>query len=191
MPPVPHPRVHIFRGDGMLGMNLMDLNDQLGTYFGTPDGRGVLVKSVKANSRADKAGFKAGDVIIKVGKETIERVDDVHDALREYDEGDKAECEIIRKGSHMTLAVEVPDVNDFHGYYFDTRPGSGIIDELDIDLDDVPDVDLHDLHIDRHGFRHDMDILKRNLEQMGRTIRNNVMKLGDRLRWSLKDVVGS
>jgi hypothetical protein len=91
----------------------------------------------------------------------------------------------------MTLAVEVPDVRDIHGYYFDTRPRSGIIDELDIDLDNVPDVDLHDLHIDRHGFRHDMDILRRNLEQMGRTIRNNVMKLGDRLRWSLKDVVGS
>jgi len=192
VPPVPpHPRMRVFHGDGVLGMSLMELNDQLGEYFGAPEGRGVLVKSVKQNSKAGKAGFKAGDVIIRIGKETIDDVDDVYGALSDYKKGDKAECEIVRKGSRTTLSFEVPDTRDFHGYYFNFDPHSGTFDDFDIDLDDLRDKELHELQIDRHGFRHDMDILRRNLQQMGRAIRNNVLKLGDRLRWSLKDVIGS
>lgn len=191
IPPVPHSRVRVFRGDGMLGMSLMELNNQLGDYFGAPNGHGVLVKSVKESSKAGKAGFKAGDIIIKIGKEAIEYVDDVHNALRDSNEGDKVECEIIRKGSRTTLTLEVPDVDDLHGYYFDTRPRNGDIDDLDIDLDDLPGKELHDFQLDHHNFRHDMDKLQRNLERMGRTIRDKVMKLRDEVRWSLKDVIGS
>jgi S1-C subfamily serine protease len=192
IPPIaPHPRIRMFHGDGMLGMSLLELNDQLGDYFGAPEGRGVLVKSVKQNSKAGKAGFKAGDVIIKIGKETVDDVDDVYSALSDYNEGDKVECEIIRKGSRTTLSLEVPETQDLHGYYFNFGPHSGMMKEFDIDLDDLPGKELHDFEIDHHNFRHDMEILRRNLQEMGRTIRDNLMKLRSELRVSLKNVVGA
>src|ERR1700689_1256839 len=48
-----------------LGIDAEDISGQLGSYFGVPDGEGVLVRNVNAGSVAEKAGVKAGDVITK------------------------------------------------------------------------------------------------------------------------------
>lgn len=53
----------------MLGIESEALNPQLAEFFGVKEG--VLVRSVSANSVAEKAGFKAGDVIIKVDGEKV------------------------------------------------------------------------------------------------------------------------
>src|SRR2546422_4465152 len=56
-----------------LGIDAEDLSGQLGTYFGAPDGEGVLVRGVNPGSAAEKAGLKAGDVIVKFNGERIRR----------------------------------------------------------------------------------------------------------------------
>jgi serine protease Do len=43
--------------------------EQLAEFFGVKEG--VLVKSVAKNSAAEKAGIKAGDVVVKVGNSTV------------------------------------------------------------------------------------------------------------------------
>jgi len=91
------------------GLRLQDLNKQLGEYFETPDGRGVLVTEVPKESAGEKAGFKAGDVIIKVGKESIRRAADIQYALEDVEEGSSAEVTVLRKGKQLTLTVEVKD----------------------------------------------------------------------------------
>jgi serine protease Do len=48
----------------MLGVEAEALEGQMAQYFGVKDG--VLVRSVARGSAADKAGIKAGDVILKV-----------------------------------------------------------------------------------------------------------------------------
>jgi len=53
----------------VLGIESESLNPQLAEFFGVKEG--VLVRSVIANSTAEKAGFKAGDVIIKADGEKI------------------------------------------------------------------------------------------------------------------------
>jgi S1-C subfamily serine protease len=110
IPPVPPPRM-FFTSGGTYGLRLMELNDQLGEFFGAPDHRGVLVEEVRAGSPAEKAGFMAGDVITQIGKERIEDVEDVRSALWDFKDGDSARVEIIRKLSHLTLtlAVTKPD----------------------------------------------------------------------------------
>ncbi|MGB6063418.1 MAG: DegQ family serine endoprotease [Desulfomonilaceae bacterium] len=50
---------------GLLGVNIQDLNDSLAKSFGLSDTNGALVAQVVPGSPAEKAGIKAGDVILK------------------------------------------------------------------------------------------------------------------------------
>lgn len=102
------PRMRIFHG-GMLGMGLLELNEQLAEYFGAPNNEGVLVEKVEKGSSAEKAGIKAGDILLKIGSRSIDEIDDVRRALDKYEEGDKVDVEVLRKGSRKTMSVEVEE----------------------------------------------------------------------------------
>jgi serine protease Do len=98
----------------MLGISADDLSGQLGSYFGAPDGEGVLVREVNSGSPAEKAGIKAGDVIIKVNGARVRTVGDLHEKLREKtgDGADKAEkatvsIGLLRDRKEMTVNVEI------------------------------------------------------------------------------------
>lgn len=119
IPPIPRfrgwPEYELSQTASVRGLRVETLTKQLGEYFGAPKGRGVLVKSVRKDSDADRAGFKAGDVIVKVEDETIADVDDLFDALRTSRKRDRVEVEIIRKGASQkiswTLGREDEDVS--------------------------------------------------------------------------------
>jgi S1-C subfamily serine protease len=90
-----------------LGINGEDLSGQLGEYFGAPGGEGVLVREVVAGSAAEKAGMKAGDVIIRIEGNRVRSMSDLRDQLREHREKDKISVVILRKGAESTLTVPV------------------------------------------------------------------------------------
>ena len=73
MPAVPAmpdmPRTLMSWRSPLLGIESEALNPQLAEFFGVKEG--VLVRSVTSNSTAEKAGFKAGDVIIKVDGQPV------------------------------------------------------------------------------------------------------------------------
>lgn len=106
------PRVVIESAGSIEGMELMKLNSQLAEYFGVPGNKGVLVKEVEKKSSAEKAGFKAGDVITKIGKELVTDMDDIHEALEDNDKGDKVDIEVLRKGKSSKLALEITGDDD-------------------------------------------------------------------------------
>src|SRR5258708_31631326 len=58
-------------GRPVLGIDAENLAGDFGNYFGAPDGEGVLVRGVFANSVAAKAGLKEGDVITSLNGERI------------------------------------------------------------------------------------------------------------------------
>lgn len=107
-PHAPRVVVNMFGGD-IEGMDLMELNKQLAEYFEAPNGKGVLVKEVEKDENAAIAGIKAGDVITKVGEETIKDIDDIRDAVSDLEEGDKVNVELIRKGKKTTVALEISE----------------------------------------------------------------------------------
>jgi hypothetical protein len=85
------------------GFVLRTLNPQLAEYFGAPDGKGVLIEKVLEKSDAEKAGFRAGDVIVRAGKKTIHTTKDFTHVLGAFDEGEKIPVKILRKDKEMTL----------------------------------------------------------------------------------------
>jgi serine protease Do/serine protease DegQ len=98
-----------------LGVDVEDLDGDLGKYFGAPDGEGVLVRGVSSGSAAEKAGIKAGDVIIKVAGERVRTSSDLREGLREKRENKKVDIVVIRKGTEMTLPVEMEQVTPPEG----------------------------------------------------------------------------
>jgi serine protease Do len=64
---------------GIVGEPLAQ-DDQLAEFFGVKDG--VLVRSVRKNSAAEKAGIKAGDVITKIDEQTVSSPREITRALQ-------------------------------------------------------------------------------------------------------------
>ncbi|MEX2089838.1 MAG: PDZ domain-containing protein, partial [Bacteroidota bacterium] len=109
-------RVEVFGRTNLQGLRLRELNEQLAEYFGAPEKKGVLVEEVDQESAAGKAGIKAGDVIVQVGKKKIDEIRDVSRALGAYDEGEKVDVEVLRKGARKTVSLEVGEEGDGFGY---------------------------------------------------------------------------
>jgi len=93
----------------VLGVQTESLTRQLGEYFGVKDGEGVLVRSVEKNSAAEKAGLKAGDVIVKADNEKLTDRSDLSHILRNHRTGGKMTVVVMRDKHEQTLTVTLPD----------------------------------------------------------------------------------
>jgi serine protease Do len=91
-----------------LGIDAEDLNGQLGTFFGAPDGEGVLVREVNPGSPAEKAGVKAGDVITKINDERVRSIGDLHAKLAAKHDDKAVKLGVLRNRSEINLTVELP-----------------------------------------------------------------------------------
>jgi serine protease Do len=89
-----------------LGIDAEDISGQLGTFFGVPDGEGVLVRSVSAGSAAEKGGLKSGDVITKFDGERIRSLGELREKLAA--KNDTATLTVTRNKAEMTLNVALP-----------------------------------------------------------------------------------
>jgi len=79
-------------------------------YLGTiPDfGRdveGYALMGATKDSPADRAGIKAGDVIVKFGDSRIAGLEDIDGALRKFKAGDKVPVIILRDGKEQEVTV--------------------------------------------------------------------------------------
>jgi len=73
-----------------------------------PEGQGVLVTKVIKNSPAGKAGIKAGDTLVKLGKTKIcDILQFQYIFLSGYLSGDTVEIKLIRKGETQSLKVSL------------------------------------------------------------------------------------
>lgn len=176
VPQVPSFHMKMFRGSELHGLQVMDLNSQLGEYFGAPYGKGVLVERVSGKSPAAKAGFKAGDVIIKLGKEEIGQTEDLWSAMDEYSEGDTATFQILRKGNTMLIALMVPDEE---GHRFKS---------FQREFRDAPGEDSQNFWFDSGQFQQEMKHLQQELHGVGREIRTKVQGLREKLERELRQV---
>jgi serine protease Do len=91
----------------MLGIDAEDVSGQLGSYFGVPDGTGILIREVRPGMAAEKAGLKAGDVIVKVDGKPVRTLAELRSQLRDKGEQKSVSLGILRKGAEMSVAVTI------------------------------------------------------------------------------------
>lgn len=67
--------------------------------------QGVLVRAVKQNGAAAKAGIQPGDVIIGINDKTIKNFQELKDAINQHKVGDIVKIKIWRDGNEFVLPV--------------------------------------------------------------------------------------
>jgi serine protease Do len=101
------------------GLMVENITGQLGDFFGVKDGKGVLVRSVEKGSRGEKAGFRAGDVVVKVNNQPVHDTSDFTHALRSTD-GTTASVTVMRDKREQNLTLTIPDKKDSGSLLEDT-----------------------------------------------------------------------
>jgi serine protease Do len=93
-----------FSSNRVIGVGVSGLNKQLGDYFGVADGKGLLINSVAKDSPAEKAGLKAGDVIVEVDGREVKNSFDLIRLVNEKKEGG-INLTVIRDKKRQTISV--------------------------------------------------------------------------------------
>jgi len=88
-----------------LGVTVEGLDDQLAEYFGVKEG--VLVKSVQADSAAQKAGIKAGDVITGLNGSKVYDPVDLNRVIERIAETGEFTAEIVREKKTQSVKGKV------------------------------------------------------------------------------------
>ncbi len=109
MPEIDIPSVTVMTiSSARSGLTVENITPQLGEFLGVKNGNGVLVRSVDKGSRADKAGFRAGDVIVKINDESVHDTSDFTRAVRSRN-GNSVNVGVIREKKEQNLNLEVPE----------------------------------------------------------------------------------
>jgi serine protease Do len=89
-----------------MGISLQGMSAQLAEYFGVSNHNGALVVYVHPDSPAAKAGIKAGDVILSVAGQAVERPLGMHQILKGKSEG-PTEVRVMREKQERTFTVQL------------------------------------------------------------------------------------
>jgi serine protease Do len=118
---------------GFLGVGPRTLTAEQARKLQVPDAAGALVDMVKPGSPADKAGLKAGDVVVKIGGKPVPDANALRLRASEILPGSEVEVEYFRGGERKAVkltVVEFPadEVAAFTPFGFRVRelpPGFG------------------------------------------------------------------
>src|SRR5580693_5413233 len=93
------------------GLMVENITPQLGEFFGVKNGNGVLVRSVEKGSRAEKAGFHAGDVIVKINNQPVHDTSDFTHAVKSR-KGNTVSVGLMREKKEQNLNLALPERKD-------------------------------------------------------------------------------
>ena len=107
MPSIDIPRMLTITQNPTLGIEGESLaqQPQFAEFFGVKEG--VLVRSVAKNSAAERAGIRAGDVIVRVGDTKVATWRDVTSELRYAQPGRSLPVAVVRNKKEMPLMVTI------------------------------------------------------------------------------------
>jgi serine protease Do len=95
---------------GRIGVAIQEVTQSLAQSFGLDRPRGALVSQVEKDSPAEKAGLKAGDVLLGVNGKAIERSAEIPPLVAAVKPGSKANFEVWRDGSKRQITVTVGEL---------------------------------------------------------------------------------
>jgi len=175
----PHFDIH-FSMRGSLGIQVQNLNPELGEYFGIKDGKGVLIIKVRKDSAAEEAGFQAGDVIVKIDGKKLDDIEELQEILSDAEKGEKLNFEILRKKKKLALSAEL----DFdHSYCYPSSYNflwkgelPNFPDELLIEIPEIELPDIDDIEINLKVHEKEMRKLQSKLEKIKRTLNKKLRR---------------
>lgn len=197
MPPMPPiPPVHVEIPDiqvmsvypSRAGLVVESLTPQLAEYFGAKDGSGALVRSVEKGSPADAAGFKAGDVIVRIGDVKVADRTDVRTQLR--NKSGKVPVRVLRDKREQTLTLTLPERRqgkmDSHTIVIPD------IADMELDLQEVADIapeayDLAMMKANQELQKHSVEI-RQSMKEAQKEMKRALAKQKEEIKRQQKEV---
>lgn len=107
---------------GYLGVYLEEVTPERTKELGLKEERGAIVMKVVAESPAEKSGLKENDVIVSFNGRRVDSVRELQRLLNETPSDRSVQIEVIRAGSHQTLATTLAK-RSVHQSFTMTGPG--------------------------------------------------------------------
>jgi serine protease Do len=184
MPEMDFGPVVVIHSLGRSGLMVENLTPQLGEFFGVKNGTGVLVRSVEKGSRGEQAGFRAGDVVVKIDGSQVNDCSDFTRLLRKRT-NNKASVTVMRDRKEQTLTLTLPEPRRSGSLYksetCDSEDWADCAAELKTELAQLvpemttaelreigPDMqrEMHDLQPEMEKMRKDMEKMRPELEKI-------------------------
>jgi serine protease Do len=179
---IPSMNMVVVTSSARSGLTVENITAQLGEFFGVKNGNGVLVRAVEKGSRAEKAGFRAGDVIVKVNGQPVHDTGDFTHAVRSRN-GAAVSVWVVRDKKEQNLNLPLPD-NKESGELLDEESFQGpLIDaESAVELSQLqqyvaklqPEMELarEDAHTSIRELHNDLCRDQRKVRQQAEKLRN-------------------
>ncbi|HYJ41268.1 MAG TPA: PDZ domain-containing protein, partial [Steroidobacteraceae bacterium] len=97
---------------GRIGVQIQDVNASFADSFGLDRPRGALVTQVIDGGPSEKAGVKAGDIILSVNGKGVERSTALPGVISAIKPGDTAKIEVWRERDSKILSVKVEEFQE-------------------------------------------------------------------------------
>jgi serine protease Do len=92
---------------GWLGVQIRPMSEEVAQVLGYDGATGAVIEAVSPDSPAAAAGLLAGDIVLRFDGTQIKELRDLTGAVAAKDPDAKAQIQILRRGSEMTLDVTI------------------------------------------------------------------------------------
>ena len=134
---------------GRIGVQIGAVSKEVAESLGLPNGNGAQVSMVEPGGAADKAGIKAGDIILKFNGAAIERWSDLPRLVGGATVNGKSNITIWRNGAQQTLPITVSELDSGKTAKKGARePEAQTANALGLKVSDVPAAKKLELRID-------------------------------------------
>ncbi len=99
----------------VLGITMQPIDDKIADDLKLSSRNGVYINEVLKSSAADKAGIKAGDVLVGIDSTKITSPASVQEAVSRFSPGDKAEITVLRNGKEKVFEVTFKGTSQENG----------------------------------------------------------------------------
>jgi serine protease Do len=158
-----------FQSGSRIGVKVQGLSEQLAEYFGVRDAEGVLITEVEEDMPAEKAGLKAGDVIVEADGDEVGDTQELREIISKKEEGDEVEIKVIRDRKSQTFSVGVEETAATDLY------SKAMKLEIHPDKPNVPEL-IWEQKLDSE-FEDEMEELKEELEELKKEMQELRKKL--------------
>lgn len=92
---------------GWLGVSMQDMTQELAESFGLEEPNGALIASVLKDGPADKAGIKAGDILVAISGKPLKNSSEMLNVVAALAPGETATVTVIRNKQEKSIPIKV------------------------------------------------------------------------------------
>lgn len=96
-------------GRPSIGVNIVEITNQLAYYYNLPSNYGLFVNSVVEGGAAEAAGIEVGDIIIAFNGEKVTSASEFIAKKNEYKAGDTVQLTINREGTEKKISLKLQE----------------------------------------------------------------------------------